>query len=195
MFKIIKDVDMKQSKHYLYDVFALDSFSRTDLGNPTKAQLLDLLKHYHGVLNIPKAELEAKIAMLMYENLGGTLDTPTTEIVAFMFCLLRTPNLQYETVVSSVSSCIHVSNVFYYFQETDKIVPWEFVEGCQTRINDDTYMDIVAQQVEFIVDREMSEKDIDEFDISLTDELEVFFNGEDTTRNVLKDLNINFNKE
>jgi hypothetical protein len=195
MFKILKDVDMKQSKHLLYDVFALDSFSRKDVGHPTKAQLLDLLKHYHGVLNIPKAELEAKIAMLMYENLGGALDTPPNEIAAFMFCLLRTPNFQYEAIVSTISSCIHVSNVFYYFQETDKIVPWEFVEGCQTRINDDTYMDIVSEQVEFIVDREMSEEDKTEFDISMTVELDVFFDGENTTKNVLKDLNINFNKE
>jgi hypothetical protein len=53
----------------------------------------------------------------------------------------------------------------------------------------------VSEQVEFIVDREMSEEDKTEFDISMTVELDVFFDGENTTKNVLKDLNINFNKE
>ena len=56
-------------------------------------------------------------------------------------------------------------------------------------------MDLVSEQVDFIVDREMNDSDKVEFEISMTREIEVFFNGEDTTKNVLKDLNINLNKE
>lgn len=185
-YSIFKNTPRDGDRVQLYDIFQLDSFGRDLVLKPEQINtILDRFKWD----TMPNATvLMEHLISYLFENMGGNDETPTNEVMAFMYVLLNSPAFKMTEFMESLKKAVHIDNICRYIQENELMPPEEYMALLKLNVNCDLVFEVIRVRHSFKMRVGMPQEEIDAFVTKVTEEIEAYLDGAKSIEDNYTDL-------
>lgn len=159
----------------VWDIFELDSFNQ-GLGLSVDG-VTTILDKFRGILEVPSLDLQAMITKYLYIHMGGTEDTPTTEVIAFMFVLLNSPNFRFLEFNTMMTHAIYVDNTLRYLSELELSAPPSFIQSMYDSVGNPAVNNILNARYTITLANGMNPEEIENFTNDIHNNLVEYYSG------------------
>lgn len=172
--KSILKTNIPDDSKLVWDIFELDSLNR-QLGLSAES-IISMLDKFSGVMNVPKVEIQAELVTALFKHMGGNINTPTNETMAFMYILLNSPNFRFPEFHSMMVNAIYVDNTLRYLSELELNAPPQFIQAMYDTIGNAAVINILNFRYTILL-KEMDDEAADLFAKGIQQHLESYYSG------------------
>ena len=191
-FEIYKhklDLNIDEINSNLSTVFGLEKFKMPKLIHLTREQITYMLDRFGQKKNLPKIAVVSSVASCIFQNVGGSDDMPSTDVMAISYIMFTSDNLRLHSYVQEINRAIDVENVFSYAEDTGVAVPRQFVMRIRESMPEYLW-DILINRHEFKVDTQIDDKEADRIIDKMFEDVIDYLQSSKNTHELLDDLNI-----
>lgn len=174
MDSIIKK-DVPAGSISVWDIFSLDSFNKK-LGLDVD-HIIRILDRFSGNLDIQHLDIQADIVTALYEHMGGNKDTPPTEIMAFMFVLLNSPNFRFLEFCTMMIHACYADSTLRYLREMEVKTPPSYIQNMYDNVANIAVNNILNSRHIISLDPKIIGEEAEQFGKDISDILIDYYSG------------------
>lgn len=146
-YSIFKNTPKQGDQINLYNTFNLDSFNKELRLDPE--QIINILDEFKWEVYPNTARIMEYLISYLFENMGGSNETPTNEVMSFMYVLLNSPAFKFKEFLEGLQKAVNIDNIFRYIVENDFKPPEEYITLLQKSISCDPIFNVLRTRHSF----------------------------------------------